>query len=245
MAYSKNTGQDGNKGFRGQMAFVNVFNRPLSASDVAYLYANPSYNVSLNPDRGLLTIGIENETGTINNDRIVLWPGAGNGSVGINNRTPVSTLDVSGTLNVSGTVRIGTDLSGVAIQAGNIFATGLIQGQRFNSTSDYRVKSDIQDLDASYTVDTLRPVTYKFASNGLHDIGFIAHEVQSQYPFLVQGEKDGPITQSLNYNGIIGILTKELKELKAVVRELKDTVVNLNNTVLEQDALIQSLIKKD
>jgi hypothetical protein len=38
---------------------------------------------------------------------------------------------------------------------------------------------------------------------------------------LVQGEKDGPVPQSLNYNDLIGILTKELKDLKAEVRALK------------------------
>jgi hypothetical protein len=96
------------------------------------------------------------------------------------------------------------------------------QAQSFNATSDYREKREIMDLDDSYTVDVLRPVSYKFIKNDtkMH-IGFIAHEVQEHYPFLVQGEKDGPVPQSLNYNDLIGILTKELKDLKAEVRALK------------------------
>ena len=229
LKYGWNTGTGSNstygagttkfKGFRGQMAFVSVFNVALSANDVTYLYNNPGYNLLSNPERGLMTIGIENETGPINGDRIVLWPGAGTGSVGINTRNPVSTLDVSGSVN----------------------ATGLIQGQRFNSTSDYRVKSDIRDLDASYTVDTLRPVTYKFVSTGIHDIGFLAHEVQETYPILVQGEKDGNVTQSLNYNGLIGILTKELKDLKATVKDLQTTVQDLQTTVQDLQSTVQDL----
>jgi hypothetical protein len=134
------------------------------------------------------------------------------------------------------------------------------QAQSFNATSDYREKREVMDLDDSYTVDVLRPVSYKFIKNddNLH-IGFIAHEVQEHYPFLVQGVKDGPVPQSLNYNDLIGILTKELKDLKASVRELKetvsiqssklsllnDTVLEQSSKLLEQDAIIQSLIKKD
>ena len=63
------------------------------------------------------------------------------------------------------------------------------------------------------------------------DIGFLAHEVQEHYPYLVIGEKDGDIYQSLNYNGLIGILTNEIKLLKqhiqtiyAELNELKQAV---------------------
>ncbi len=148
---------------------------------------------------------------------------------------------------------IGAGARGTSSNQVQLGSGCIAQAQSFNATSDYREKREIADLDNSYTVDYLRPVSYKFIKNddNLH-IGFIAHEVQEHYPFLVQGVKDGPVPQSLNYNDLIGILTKELKDLKASVRELKETVsiqssklLLLNTTVLEQDALIQSLIKKD
>jgi hypothetical protein len=46
------------------------------------------------------------------------------------------------------------------------------------------------------------------------DIGLIAHELQEIYPFLVNGEKDGHEYQSVNYIGLIGILIKEIQDLK-------------------------------
>jgi hypothetical protein len=93
----------------------------------------------------------------------------------------------------------------------------------FNSTSDYRVKENIQDLNLNiYNVNPLRPVNYYNNRLNKLDIGFIAHEVQEYYPFLVSGEKDGDETQSLNYNGIIGILVKEIQELKERVKQLED-----------------------
>ena len=53
------------------------------------------------------------------------------------------------------------------------------------------------------------------------DMGFLAHEVQEIYPFLVEGEKDGDTTQSLNYQGLIALLVKEIQDLKKRVAILE------------------------
>ena len=52
------------------------------------------------------------------------------------------------------------------------------------------------------------------------DIGFIAHELQELYPELVNGLKDGPEIQRVNYIGLIPILINEIKNMK---KELKNT----------------------
>jgi hypothetical protein len=70
----------------------------------------------------------------------------------------------------------------------------------------------------------LRPITYTNSRAGKPDIGFIAHEVGEHYPYLVNGEKDGEDMQSLNYIGIIGILVKEIQELKGRVAVLENPV---------------------
>ena len=57
--------------------------------------------------------------------------------------------------------------------------------------------------------------------SGKQDIGIIAHELQEYYPYLVSGEKDGPENQSVNYIGLIGILIKEIKDLKERVKILE------------------------
>jgi hypothetical protein len=58
-------------------------------------------------------------------------------------------------------------------------------------------------------------------------MGFIAHEVQSLFPFLVNHVKDGENMQSINYNGFIALLVKEVQSLKG---ELKETQDNLKKT---------------
>jgi hypothetical protein len=49
-------------------------------------------------------------------------------------------------------------------------------------------------------------------------MGLIAHELQEEFPFLVTGEKDGDEHQSVNYNGLIALLIKEVQELKKIVK---------------------------
>ena len=70
---------------------------------------------------------------------------------------------------------------------------GTCKATTFEASSDYRIKENVLNLinDSSFTVDNLRPVTYKNILSGKQDIGLIAHELQEQYPFLVSGEKDG------------------------------------------------------
>ena len=125
------------------------------------------------------------------------------------NDTTVNAVVVSGrgnfgSLNISGAITGGScTLSG-----------GVVTATSFNATSDYRIKTSITDLDPTFTIDHLRPVKYTNIHDSKEYIGFIAHEIQQTYPFLVTGEKDGEETQTMNYDGIIGILVNEIKLLK-------------------------------
>jgi hypothetical protein len=102
-----------------------------------------------------------------------------------------------------------------------------VQANSFTSTSDYRMKEIIRPLSLEeFSVDNLTPFHFKFKQSGRESIGLIAHELQEYFPFLVEGEKDGLTTQSVNYDGLIGILIKEIQELKKRVKELEN---NSNN----------------
>jgi hypothetical protein len=96
----------------------------------------------------------------------------------------------------------------------NLLVYGNVTAYSYTAVSDYRVKANVLLLDGKYTVDNLKPVSYVNTLSRNNDIGFLAHEIQEHYPELVIGQKDGEEYQSLNYTGLIGILTKELQELK-------------------------------
>ena len=91
----------------------------------------------------------------------------------------------------------------------------------FSTISDHRVKENVNPLNNSITIDDLKPVIYRQKETNKTNIGFLAHEVQEIFPFLVEGEKNGPTLQSINYIGLIGLLTKEIQELKKRVEKLE------------------------
>jgi hypothetical protein len=121
-------------------------------------------------------------------------------------------------MDPSGNVSIGP--TGSVAPGYTLDIQGSCRATTFSSGSDYRLKTNIQPIISSRTIDDLKPVEYDL-SNGTHDMGFIAHEVQETLPFLVRGDKDDKHMQSLNYNGFIALLVKEVQNLKNENKELK------------------------
>jgi len=128
---------------------------------------------------------------------------------------------VTGTLSAQGGITTTSGSFTTLNTSQGITATGTITASQFNATSDYRIKENVRRLDETFSVDNLIPVTYINKNTNKQDIGLIAHELQEIYPFLVNGEKDGPETQSINYNGLIGILIKEIQDLKKEIKLLQ------------------------
>jgi predicted acyltransferase (DUF342 family) len=139
--------------------------------------------------------------------------------VSLNNRLFVgSDVSLNARLAVLGDVSLNSRLA-VNGDASFNGPTGIqvinrVTAASFNATSDYRVKTNVIPLDTSFTIDKIVPVTYYNTISRRADIGVIAHELQEIYPCLVSGKKDGETLQSVNYNGITGLLVKEVKELK-------------------------------
>jgi hypothetical protein len=105
---------------------------------------------------------------------------------------------------------------------GSVTINGNCSAISFPGWSDYRIKDNITPITSS--IDVLRPVLYRNKLTNFYDMGFIAHEVQKYFPHLVIGEKDDKqALQSINYNGIIALLTKEIQKTKNEINELYHT----------------------
>jgi hypothetical protein len=74
-------------------------------------------------------------------------------------------------------------------------------GVAYNTTSDYRLKDNIQNLSNSGAfIDALTPRTWTWKSDNTSGVGFIAHEVQVVSPSTVHGEKDEMVDVGILYD---------------------------------------------
>ena len=112
---------------------------------------------------------------------------------------------------------------------GNISVTTV--ATTFNSLSDYRRKSNVQDLTGSGTfIDALKPRTFDWDS-GDKGVGFIAHEFAEVSPSSVAGEKDAvdsdgkPVYQAMQASSaeVIANLVAELQSLRQRVAALESS----------------------
>ena len=126
-----------------------------------------------------------------------------------------STLNVSGNTTIIGNVGIGQAPSTTY----KLDVLGTARASLFTTTSDYRIKEDISNINEY--IDKLKPVKYKNKLNNKLEYGFIAHEVQDVFPEMVQGNKDGEEYQSINYTELIPILVHEIQQLKEEMKNLK------------------------
>jgi len=117
----------------------------------------------------------------------------------------------------------------------------------YNVTSDYRLKEDVAPMTGALaTVSALKPVTYKWKSNGESSQGFIAHELQAVVPDAVTGEKDAvkTVNEMDEEGNVIG--TKEVPEYQGIdtsflVATLTAAIQELNAKVDAQALEIQAL----
>jgi hypothetical protein len=119
---------------------------------------------------------------------------------------------------------------------GTIVANGT-SGVSYNSTSDYRLKENVKDLEGATEVLRALPVReYNFiAEPEVTRQGFLAHELQEFVPQAVSGEKDevdeegNAKYQGIDLSHLVPLLTAALKESIARIDVLEKKVADLEN----------------
>ena len=105
-----------------------------------------------------------------------------------------------------------------------IYGVGVITATDFNSTSDIKLKSNIQPIDDPLAkVIQIEGVSFNWKENNIPALGVIADQVQEIIPELVRG--DDPKT--VNYNGLIGLLIEAVKEQQTQIDSLKERISKL------------------
>lgn len=102
----------------------------------------------------------------------------------------------------------------------------------YNTTSDYRLKTDIAALDgsaAARAILALRPVSHRWKADadGEATHGFIAHELQQEAPYAVHGQKDAVdengqiVPQTVDYARLVPDLTAALQNALNRIAQLE------------------------
>ncbi|WEK18234.1 MAG: tail fiber domain-containing protein [Candidatus Pedobacter colombiensis] len=171
---------------------------------------------------GLGTMAIQNK------DAVEITKGAIDGTL-IGALTPAegkfTILDVNSELRVTGKVMV----------SGDITATGDV-----TANSDVRLKKNIMTIPpVSESLRRLHAVSYDRKDMDLHQIGFIAQNVQEYFPSLIRIDNDANKTLSLNYQTMTVPLLKGWQEHDEEISNLKTEVELLKKELAELKALIK------
>jgi hypothetical protein len=119
----------------------------------------------------------------------------------------------------------------------------------FNTSSDYRLKENIQYLDGA--IDRLKQLPvhrFNFIANADVTVdGFLAHEVQAVIPEAVTGTKDevgkdgNPIYQGIDQSKLVPLLTAALQEAIAKIETLETANASQAATIAALDARLTAL----
>ena len=142
----------------------------------------------------------------------------------------VAGLDLQNNSTWGGLIKF-TRINDTTTQFHNIFykATGGIVGSisttdtatAFNTSSDYRLKEDLQDFNALDIASKIKMYDFKWKADNSRSYGVMAHELEEVLPQAVSGKKDAEEMQGVDYSKLVPILLKSIQELKAEVDELK------------------------
>jgi hypothetical protein len=136
---------------------------------------------------------------------------------------------------------------------GGIFGSNGGNMVTYNTSSDYRLKTDLKDFTGLDLVNKIKTYDYAWKRDSSRMFGFIAHELQEVIPYLVSGTKDAVdangkiIPQSVDYSKLTPILVKAIQEQDVKINEQEESIKKLNNDnrTLEQRIInLEKLIKK-
>lgn len=106
--------------------------------------------------------------------------------------------------------------------AGNLTATAFLYN------SDRRLKENIQTLNGLKLVQQLRGVSFDWKKSGESSIGFIAQEVESVLPEVVQTDPETGL-KKVGYGNVTAVLVEAVKAQQQQIEALKIELKNLKN----------------
>lgn len=138
---------------------------------------------------------------------------AGNPTINCGSDVP----SLAGNNTFAGTTNTFSGITAGAITATSLTASGDITGATVTTSSDARLKQDVQTLNnAVELVNSLRGVSY--IKNGKAEIGVIAQEVEEYLPQVVSEDQNG--FKTVAYGNMVGLLIEAIKGQQRTINEI-------------------------
>jgi hypothetical protein len=130
---------------------------------------------------------------------------------------PLSNLDIDGNFASLNDTKL-------ELTDGNLTIPGDLSAANVNSTSDLRLKKDLQQItNALDTVKELTGYTYVLISNEQKSAGLIAQDVLKVHPEVVDTSGE---SLKIAYGNMLGLVVEAIKELDRKVEDIKNTISN-------------------
>lgn len=239
--------------------FVGV-NMPTGINTFSALHVNQAADstaMSINYDAGISAAVIK--LGATTNNKLFVEGGAlfassntpaANGYVNINGSDTVEITNY-GFLNNSGNIGFTANSGSVAVSLRT--SNRIVAGQEIDVVSDIRLKSEIQNMDLDYCkkfIQNVDPKSYRYKSSDQRKNGFIAQDIVKQgFKELIGFSKEdvpelldsdgftSPAGQifTVNYDGIIPILSKCIQDLYGENEVLKKRLSDLEKLIEKKE----------
>ena len=208
-------------------------------SGAIYLQSNGVNKAQLYWDGGTVNDTLDGDTKwrTAASERMRLTSA---GDLLIGTTTALTTSSTYGNITVDGSITVGPNLGAITPDAainvkefgGNqisfFYGTAKVGGitstssaTAYNTSSDYRLKEDLQDFKGLDLVSKIPVYDYKWKADKSRSYGVMAHELEEVLPQAVSGEKDAEEMQSVDYSKIVPLLVKSIQELSAKLEALE------------------------
>ena len=133
---------------------------------------------------------------------------------------------------------------------GQVVAAGNGTGVTFNTSSDYRLKTDLKDFSGLDLVNKIKAYDFAWKANASRMHGVMAHELQEILPYAVVGTKDSVdasgkiMPQGVDYGLLTPILVKAIQEQEETINNLKKDKERLEQIIRDIQQRLLKLEKK-